>query len=153
MSPETNPYARRWQALIVLAVSLLVISVGNTILNVALPTIQDELDASSSELQWFVDGYLLVYAGLLLAAGTLGDRFGRRRALMTGLVVFAAGSVLAALSAGSSALIASRALMGVGAAGIMPTTLSILTNVFPAHERPSRSWARSPASGPGSAPP
>jgi EmrB/QacA subfamily drug resistance transporter len=136
MSPETNPYARRWQALIVLAVSLLVISVGNTILNVALPTVQKELDASSSELQWIVDGYLLVYAGLLLAAGTLGDRFGRRRALITGLVVFAAGSVLAALSDSSSALIASRALMGVGAAGIMPTTLSILTNVFPASERP-----------------
>jgi len=97
MSPETNPYSRRWQALIVLAVSLLVISVGNTILNVALPTIQTELDASSSELQWIVDGYLLVYAGLLLAAGTLGDRFGRRRALVTGLSVFAAGSVLAGL--------------------------------------------------------
>ena len=136
MSPETNPYARRWQALIVLAVSLLVISVGNTILNVALPTVQEELDASSSELQWIVDGYLLVYAGLLLAAGTLGDRFGRRRALVTGLVVFAAGSVLAALSDSSSALIASRALMGVGAAGIMPTTLSILTNIFPERERP-----------------
>jgi EmrB/QacA subfamily drug resistance transporter len=136
MSPETAPYSRRWQALIVLAVSLLVISVGNTILNVALPTIQTELDASSSELQWIVDGYLLVYAGLLLAAGTLGDRFGRRRALVTGLSVFAAGSVLAALSDSSSALIASRALMGVGAAGIMPTTLSILTNIFPASERP-----------------
>ena len=136
MSPETHPYARRWQALIVLAVSLLVISVGNTILNVALPTIQQELDASSSELQWIVDGYLLVYAGLLLAAGTLGDRFGRRRALVTGLVVFGVGSVLAALADSSSALIASRALMGVGAAGIMPTTLSILTNIFPASERP-----------------
>jgi len=136
MSPEVHPYSRRWQALIVLAVSLLVISVGNTILNVALPTVQSELDASSSELQWIVDGYLLVYAGLLLAAGTLGDRFGRRRALVTGLVVFAAGSVLAALSDSSSALIASRALMGVGAAGIMPTTLSILTNIFPERERP-----------------
>ena len=136
MSPETNPYARRRQALIVLAVSLLVISVGNTILNVALPTVQSELDASSSELQWIVDGYLLVYAGLLLAAGTLGDRFGRRRTLVAGLSVFAAGSVLAAVSDSSSALIASRALMGVGAAGIMPTTLSILTNIFPTSERP-----------------
>jgi EmrB/QacA subfamily drug resistance transporter len=122
--------------LIVLAVSLLVISVGNTILNVALPTIQDELDASSSDLQWIADGYLLVYAGLLLAAGTLGDRFGRRRALVTGLIIFAVGSVFAAVSGSSSALIASRALMGVGAAGIMPTTLSILTNIFPASERP-----------------
>src|SRR3712207_4682731 len=108
MSPEMKPYARRWQALIVLAVSLLVVSVGNTILNVALPTIQEELDAGSSELQWIVDGYLLVFAGLLLAAGTLGDRFGRRRALCVGLVVFGIGSVLAAVSESSSALIASR---------------------------------------------
>jgi EmrB/QacA subfamily drug resistance transporter len=136
MSPETNPYPRRWQALIVLAVSLLVISVGNTILNVGLPTIQEELDANSSQLQWIVDGYLLVYAGLLLAAGTLGDRFGRRKALLTGLIVFAIGSVTAAVSSSPTALIASRALMGVGAAGIMPTTLSILTNIFPAAERP-----------------
>src|ERR671932_1781063 len=135
MSPETTPYPRRWQALIVLSVSLLVISVGNTILNVALPTMQEELDASSSQLQWIVDGYMLVYAGLLLAAGTLGDRFGRKRALLTGLSVFALGSVFAALSGGSTELIASRALMGVGAAGIMPTTPSILTTIFPEHER------------------
>jgi MFS family permease len=132
----STPYARRWQALIVLAISLLVVSVGNTILNVALPTIQEQLDASASELQWIVDGYLLLFAGLLLAAGSLGDRFGRRRALVVGLVTFGAGSVLAALSTSATELIASRALMGVGAAGIMPTTLSIVTNVFPAHERP-----------------
>jgi EmrB/QacA subfamily drug resistance transporter len=130
------PYSRRWQALGVLAVSLLVISVGNTILNVALPTIQTQLDASSSELQWIVDGYMLVYAGLLLAAGTLGDRFGRRRALITGLLTFALGSVFAAMAGGATELIASRALMGVGAAAIMPTTLSILTNIFPDDERP-----------------
>ena len=136
MTTTTQPYARRWQALIVLAASLLVISVGNTILNVALPTLQEELDASSSELQWIVDSYMLLYAGLLLAAGTLGDRFGRRRALVAGLVTFAIGSVLAALSGSATELIASRALMGVGAAGIMPTTLSILTNIFPSEERP-----------------
>jgi EmrB/QacA subfamily drug resistance transporter len=135
-APTTTPYPRRWQALIVLAFSLLVVTVGNTILNVALPTIQEELDASSSELQWIVDGYLLVFAGLLLAAGTLGDRFGRRRALTTGLVVFGLGSALAAVSTSSQELIASRALMGVGAAGIMPTTLSVLTNMFPERERP-----------------
>jgi MFS family permease len=135
-APTTTPYPRRWQALIVLALSLLVVTVGNTILNVALPTIQEELDASSSELHWIVDGYLLVFAGLLLAAGTLGDRFGRRRALTTGLVVFGLGSALAAVSTSSLELIASRALMGVGAAGIMPTTLSVLTNVFPERERP-----------------
>jgi EmrB/QacA subfamily drug resistance transporter len=136
VEPVTPPHRRRWQALLVLAFSLLVVTVGNTILNVALPTIQEELDASSSELQWIVDGYLLVFAGLLLAAGTLGDRFGRRRALTAGLVVFGLGSVLAALSETSTALIASRALMGAGAAGIMPTTLSVLTNIFPAEERP-----------------
>src|SRR5919205_541224 len=127
MTVHTHPHPRRWQALIVLAVSLLVISVGNTILNVALPTIQEELGASSSDLQWIADGYLLVFAGLLLAAGTLGDRFGRRRALVTGLVLFGAGSVAAAFAESSGALIASRALMGLGAAGIMPTTLSVIT--------------------------
>ena len=119
-----------------LAFSLLVVAVGNTILNVGLPTIQEELDASASELQWIVDGYLLLFAGLLLAAGSLGDRFGRRRALSVGLVVFGAGSLLAALSSSSTELIASRALMGVGAAGIMPTTLSVITNIFPEDERP-----------------
>jgi MFS family permease len=83
-----------------------------------------------------VDGYLLLFAGLLLAAGSLGDRFSRRRSLLVGLVTLGTGSVLAALSGGTTELIASRALMGVGAAGIMPTTLSIITNVFPDHERP-----------------
>jgi EmrB/QacA subfamily drug resistance transporter len=136
MPAPTTLYPRRWQALIVLAVSLLVVSVGNTIVNVALPTIQEELDASASELQWIVDGYLLLFAGLLLAAGSLGDRFGRRRALIVGLVTFGAGSVLATLSGGTTELIASRGLMGVGAAGIMPTTLSVISNIFPEHERP-----------------
>jgi EmrB/QacA subfamily drug resistance transporter len=131
-----QPYARRWQALIVLSVSLLIISIGNTILNVALPTIQEQLDASSSELQWIADGYMLVYASLLLAAGTLGDRFGRRKALVVGLVIFALGSVWAAFSGSSTELIAARALTGIGGAAIMPTTLSILTNMFPEHERP-----------------
>jgi EmrB/QacA subfamily drug resistance transporter len=136
MSAEIPLYPRRWQALIVLATSLLIVSVGNTILNLALPSIRDELDASSSELQWILDGYMLVFAGLLLVAGSLGDRFGRRRLLFMGLVTFALGSVLAALSGSSTELIASRALMGVGAAAIMPTTLSVLTNIFPEHERP-----------------
>jgi EmrB/QacA subfamily drug resistance transporter len=141
--PSGTLYARRWQALGVLALSLFVVTVGNTILNVGLPTIRTDLGASSSQLQWIVDGYLLVFAGLLLTAGSLGDRFGRRRALVTGLLVFGAGSVLAALSGSASALIASRALMGLGAAAIMPTTLSILTNIFPAEERPKAiaAWA------------
>jgi EmrB/QacA subfamily drug resistance transporter len=138
-----QPYPRRRQALGVLALSLLVITMGNTILNVGLPTIREELDASSSQLQWIVDSYLLVFAGLLLAAGSLGDRFGRKRALVSGLVVFGLGSVLAALSTDGTTLIASRGLMGLGAAGIMPTTLSILTNMFPSDERPKAiaAWA------------
>ena len=138
-----EPYPRRWKALGVLALSLLVITMGNTILNVGLPTIREELDASSSQLQWIVDSYLLVFAGLLLAAGSLGDRFGRKRALVSGLVVFGLGSVLAALATDATMLIASRALMGLGAAGIMPTTLSILTNIFPSNERPKAiaAWA------------
>jgi EmrB/QacA subfamily drug resistance transporter len=116
---------------------------GNTILNVGLPTIRESLDASSSQLQWITDSYLLVFAGLLLAAGSLGDRFGRKRALMVGLVIFGVGSFLASISDSANALIASRALMGLGAAGIMPTTLSILTNIFPSHERPRAiaAWA------------
>jgi EmrB/QacA subfamily drug resistance transporter len=136
MSGTKALYARRWQALIVLAMSLLIVSVDNTILNVGLPTIREELDASSSQLQWIVDSYLLVFAVLLLIAGTLGDRFGRKKALTFGLLVFGAGSLFAAMSGGSTELIASRALMGVGAAAIMPTTLSILTNIFPEDERP-----------------
>ena len=134
----TTLYARRWQALIVLATSLLVISVGNTILNVALPTIQEELDASSSELQWIVDGYMLLYAGLLLAAGTLGDRFGRRRALVAGLITFAAGSVLAAMAGTAEELIASRALMGVGAASTEPAA-KVRSPATRARRRPKRS--------------
>ena len=129
---ETHPYARRWQALIVLATSLLVVSVGNTILNLALPTIRDELDASSSELQWIVDGYMLVFAGLLLVAGQ------PRRPLRAppGAVRRpgrCSGSARSSPPSSGSAteLIASRALMGVGAAAIMPVTLSVITNIFP----------------------
>src|SRR3712207_1111398 len=133
---QSQPYPRRWQALAILALSLLVVCVDNTILNVALPTIREDLDASASDLQWIVDSYLLVFAGLLLAAGSLGDRFGRKRALFAGMSIFGLGSLFAALSGGATELIASRALMGVGAALIMPTTLSVLTNIFPSNERP-----------------
>src|ERR687885_1355914 len=81
-------YARRWKTLAVLALSLLIIGLDNTILNVALPSLQEAFDASSSTLQWMVDAYLLVFAGVLLTAGTLGDRFGRKRALQAGLLLF-----------------------------------------------------------------
>src|SRR3954468_23328334 len=118
MSPETQPYARRWQALGVLALSLLVVTMGNTILNVALPTIRESLDATSSQLQWISDGYLLVFAGLLLAAGSLGGRVGRGRALVGGLLVFGAGSLYAMFAGTATELIAARGIMGLGAAGI-----------------------------------
>jgi EmrB/QacA subfamily drug resistance transporter len=134
MSPELM-HRRRWWTLAVLSLSLLVIGLDNTILNVALPSLREDLGASTGELQWIVDAYMLVFAGLLLTAGSLGDRFGRRRALTAGLVVFGAGSGLAALASDSGQLVASRALMGVGGALIMPSTLSILIHVFPAHER------------------
>jgi EmrB/QacA subfamily drug resistance transporter len=123
-------YARRWWTLTTLCLSLLVIGVDNTILNVALPTLVRDLHATNSQLQWIVDGYVLVFAGLLLTAGSLGDRFGRKSTLSIGLVVFAIGSGLSALAGSPNHLIATRALMGIGGALIMPSTLSILTNVF-----------------------
>ena len=128
-------YERRWWILGVLCVSLLVIGLDNTILNVALPTLVRDLHASTSQLQWLVDAYVLVFAGLLLTTGSLSDRYGRRYALAAGLVVFGIGSVLSAFAGSANMLIATRALMGIGGALIMPSTLSILTNVFPAEER------------------
>jgi EmrB/QacA subfamily drug resistance transporter len=123
-------HSRRWWALAVLCSSLLIISLDNTILNVALPALSQQLDASTSELQWIVDGYTLVFAGLLLTAGSLGDRFGRKTFLAIGLVVFGIGSLSATFSTTSTMLALSRAVMGVGAAFIMPATLSLLTNIF-----------------------
>ncbi len=125
----------RWWILGVLSLSLFLISLDNTILNVAIPTLQHDLEPSASQMQWIVDSYMLVFAGLLLVAGSLGDRFGRRRVLLIGLIVFGAGSVLAAFSGSAAVLIASRALMGLGGAAIMPSTLSILSNVFSGKER------------------
>jgi EmrB/QacA subfamily drug resistance transporter len=136
MSPtDQKIHDRRWWTLAILSLSLLVISLDNTILNVGLPTIDRDLHATASQLQWIVDAYMLVFAGLLLTAGSLGDRLGRRKALFTGLAVFGLGSLASAMSGSAGMLIASRALMGVGAAAVMPSTLSILTNVFPSGER------------------
>jgi len=130
METTTLAYRRRWWTLAVLCFSLLVIGVDNTILNVALPTLVRVLHASASELQWMVDAYTLVFAGLLLTAGSLGDRFGRKKTLSLGLFIFGTGSVLSAFSGSAALLIATRSLMGVGGALIMPSTLSILTNTF-----------------------
>jgi EmrB/QacA subfamily drug resistance transporter len=133
--PGQHGHERRRAILAVMCLSLLVVVIDNTILNTALPTLARVLHASTSDLQWISDGYTLTFAALLVMAGALGDRFGRRNALLAGLVIFAAGSAWAALSGDSSVLIAARALMGVGAALVMPATLSILTAVFPARER------------------
>ncbi|MDQ3612348.1 MAG: DHA2 family efflux MFS transporter permease subunit [Actinomycetota bacterium] len=128
-------HERRWLILSTLVLSLLVVVLDNTILNVALKTIQEDLRATQSELAWAVNAYTLVFAGLLFTYGVLGDRFGRRLALLVGLVLFALASLLAAFSTSPEALIASRAFMGIGAAAVMPSTLSIISNVFEAEER------------------
>ncbi len=132
MSDDIDPrvHARRWFTLATLCLSLLIIVMDNTILNVAIPSLVNELGATNSQLQWIVDGYTLVFAGLLLTTGSLGDKYGRKRALRLGIVVFAVGSVLSALANSPEQLIVTRCLMGVGGALIMPSTLSILTNVF-----------------------
>jgi EmrB/QacA subfamily drug resistance transporter len=133
-------YRRRWKTLAVLCASLVIVIVGNTVLNVALPTLQRPgseggIGASNTDIQWIVDAYGLVFAGLLFTAAALGDRFGRKGALQAGLLIFGAGSMLGVFADTSAMLIASRAIMGVGAAFVMPSTLSILANVFPARER------------------
>lgn len=128
-------YKNRWWGLLFICISLLVIAIDNTILNVALPSISRDLKASASDLQWIIDAYALVFAALLLTMGALGDRFGRKPALQIGLVWFAAGSLAAALSSSTEMLIGSRAFLGAGAAIIMPATLSLITSTFPPHER------------------
>jgi EmrB/QacA subfamily drug resistance transporter len=133
---DRTTYERRWAILAVLCTSLMIVIIGNTALNVALPTLAADLGASTTDLQWMVDSYALVFAGMLFTAGTLGDRFGRKGALQAGLGLFLAGTVLAAVGDSASTVIGARALMGLAAAFVMPSTLSILTNVFPAHERP-----------------
>jgi EmrB/QacA subfamily drug resistance transporter len=126
---EANP--RRWLALVVLCTSVLVLAIDNTILNVALPSIGQDLGATTSQLQWIVDAYILVFAGLLLTGGALGDRFGRKGALLVGLVVFGAGSLAASVAGSPEAVMISRGVMGVGGALVMPATLSLLTSLFP----------------------
>jgi EmrB/QacA subfamily drug resistance transporter len=127
--------AMRRRVLAVLCLCLLVVVIDNTILNTALPTLSEQLRASTTDLQWITDAYTLTFAALLIPAGALGDRYGRRRALLLGLLVFAAGSAAAALSGDAATLVACRAAMGVGAAFVMPATLSILTAVFSGAER------------------
>jgi EmrB/QacA subfamily drug resistance transporter len=135
MTINAVQYARRWKTLGVLSLSLVILGIDTSILNVALPTLQDEFHASPSKLQWMVDSYLLVFAGLLLVFGTLGDRYGRKLALQAGISIFGLASLAAPLASSAGQVIAVRAAMGVGAALIMPATLSIIANVFTGEER------------------
>ncbi|MEU4827473.1 MFS transporter [Actinomadura sp. NPDC023710] len=128
-------HARRWFGLGALALSMLALGFDMTILNVALTTLSEELHASTSALQWIVDSYLLVFGALLLPAGLLGDRFGRKRLLVAGLAVFGAASLAGAFADGSGGVIAARAFMGLGAAIVMPLSMSMLPAIFPPQER------------------
>jgi MFS family permease len=151
---------RRPLILLALCLAAFVISVDVTIVNVALPTLVRSLGASTTQLQWVVDAYSLVFAALVLAAGSLSDRFGRKGTLLIGLGVFALASLAGAISASTAELIAARAVMGLGAALMFPSTLSLLVNVFTnaaTGPRPSgcgapppgsaSPWARSSADG------
>ena len=132
----TEPHPRRWWILSILCTSLTLVVISMSSLNVAIPSIQRALDASGSELQWIVDAYVLVFAGLLLPFGALGDRWGRKGVLLTGLSIFGTLSALAAFSTSATQIIVYRAGMGAAAALIMPATLSIVTVIFPRSERP-----------------
>lgn len=126
----TRPAPSPWLTLTVLCTTVLIVNLDGTVLNVALPTLVRELQATSSQLQWIVDAYALVLGGLLLVAGALADRVGRKWTFLAGLSAFAAGSTWAAFSGSVDMLIAARASMGIGAALMMPSTLAIITDVF-----------------------
>jgi DHA2 family multidrug resistance protein-like MFS transporter len=132
---EARIYRLRWWTLTAISVSVLVMVLDTTVMNVALPTIQRQMGATSSELQWMVVAYTMMLGALLMTAGSLGDRIGRGKTLRSGLVIFGITSVGAFLSATAMQLIICRVFMGAGAALMMPSTLSTLTNVFPEKER------------------
>ncbi|MEU5347593.1 MFS transporter [Streptomyces sp. NPDC020766] len=131
----TGPYSRRRLALLVLCLSLLIVVMANTSLIVAAPDMTKDLGLSSSDLQWVIDGYTVPYAALMLVLGSIGDKYSRRGALVAGLVIFAGGSVMGSLVDGTGLVITARAIMGVGAAVVMPATLSLLVAIFPKEER------------------
>jgi EmrB/QacA subfamily drug resistance transporter len=136
-SPPTD--TRRWIVLGVLCLALLIVGIDGTIVNVALPTLVKELQATNSQLQWIVDAYTIVFAGFLLIAGNTGDRHGRKLTLIIGLVIFGLGSFGCSRVSDANALIVLRGVQGFGAAFIMPSTLSIITNVF--HDAAERARA------------
>lgn len=130
-----NEGNRRWWTLAAMCFALFMVMLDNTVVNVALPSIQDDLHTSLAGLEWTVNAYTLAFGVLLVTGGRLGDIFGRRRVFLIGVVLFAASSAFIGFSQSSAWLIAGRALQGVGAALMMPATLSIITNAFPPHER------------------
>ncbi|MEU3850855.1 DHA2 family efflux MFS transporter permease subunit [Streptomyces sp. NPDC029554] len=130
-----RPYPRRWWALLVLCLSLLIIVMANTALTVAAPAMTEDLGLSSADLQWVIDGYTVPYAALMPLLGAIGDKYSRRGALVLGLLVFGGGAVSGYLADSATAVIAARAVMGAGAAMIMPATLSLLAATFPRAER------------------
>lgn len=132
---DPHVHARRWRTLGVLCLSLTIVMIANLSLNLALPSIARDLEAGTGELQWMVDAYALVFAGLLFSAGTLGDRYGRKGALQVGLVLFLVGSGIALLAQTAAVVVVARVVMGVAAAFVMPSTLSIISNVFAPEER------------------
>jgi EmrB/QacA subfamily drug resistance transporter len=132
---ETPPDPRRWWALGALVASMIVIGFDMTILNVALPTMATQLGANTGDQQWIVDSYVVVFAAAMLPAGLLGDRFGRRRMLITGLLIFLAGSLGGTLAGSPGPVIAARTVMGLGAALVMPLALSVLPSLFGPEER------------------
>jgi EmrB/QacA subfamily drug resistance transporter len=132
---STEGHPQRWVILGILCTCLVLIVAAVSSLNIAIPSIQRSLGASQTELQWIIDSYALVFAGFLLPAGALGDRYGRKWMLLLGLAIYGVTSVLAAVADSPTQLIVMRATGGIGAALIMPATLSLLTSVFPPHER------------------
>ncbi|MFB6484911.1 MFS transporter, partial [Streptomyces virginiae] len=132
--PARNP--RRWVILGVICLAQLVVLLDNTVLNLAIPALTEDLGASTTDIQWMINAYALVQSGLLLTAGSLSDRYGRKKALITGLVAFGLCSTAAAFSASSGQLIAARAGMGIGGALLMTTTLAVIMQVFDGEELP-----------------
>ncbi|MGH9137897.1 MAG: MFS transporter [Acidimicrobiales bacterium] len=128
-------YQRRWFILGVMCSALVMVVLAVSSLNVAIPTMQQELGATASQLQWIVDSYALLFAGVLLTAGAIGDRFGRKGALLGGLGVFGTGALVAGLADSANTVIVGRSVMGIGAAFVMPATLSMINAVFPPRER------------------
>ncbi|MGK2954213.1 MAG: DHA2 family efflux MFS transporter permease subunit, partial [Solirubrobacterales bacterium] len=133
---DGEPDPRRWKALWVICAAIFLSAVDMTIVNVALPNIADDLNASVNELQWVVEGFLLALASLLLVGGGLADRFGRKRVFLIGFTGFAVSSLLAAASESPTQLIGARVLMGVSVALILPPALSLMSAIFPSKELP-----------------